>query len=382
MEREAYLVFRRDLFQRMWRDLQPLEDEIEETGRLPASLFLLLGELRLWGLLVPSEYGGLGLSVRQYLPILAELSKIHGAIRVVVHVHNSMAHAISDVASEEHRTTLLPGVATGEKSVAFALTEPDHGTGADIGTRAVLRDDTFYISGRKHLITNSDFASHFIVFARTDPAQGAHGISALIVERTAPGLLIESLPETMGCRGGEHGLLTFDNVPASRSQVLGTEGHGLDQMESILEISRVFVAASSLGTAERALDLSLARSRERVTFGRPIADRPAIQRYLSEMAMDVYALRLMLLDCAERWDRGERIPAQASLTKEFGLEAVARVTDRALLVFGGIGYTRAHSIERLYRDARLNWFEEGTPSIQYAVAAQAILAGLWKQDDW
>jgi alkylation response protein AidB-like acyl-CoA dehydrogenase len=137
-----------------------------------------------------------------------------------------------------------------------------------------------------------------------------------------------------------------------------------------------------LGTAERALDLSLARSRERVTFGRPIADRPAIQRYLSEMAMDVYALRLMLLDCAERWDRGERIPAQASLTKEFGLEAVARVTDRALLVFGGIGYTRAHSIERLYRDARLNWFEEGTPSIQYAVAAQAILAGLWKQDDW
>jgi alkylation response protein AidB-like acyl-CoA dehydrogenase len=137
----------------------------------------------------------------------------------------------------------------------------------------------------------------------------------------------------------------------------------------------VFVAASSLGTAEHALELSVQRAKERVTFKKPIAERQAIQRYLAEMATDVYALKLMLEDVADRWDRGERIPAQASMTKLFGLEAVGRVTDRALLVFGGIGYTRAHRIERLYRDARLNWLEEGTPTIQQLVIARQLVDG-------
>jgi alkylation response protein AidB-like acyl-CoA dehydrogenase len=382
MREGEYRAFRAKLFGQMWRDLDPLSAQVEESGQIPMEVLRpILTQTRLWGAVTPAEYGGLGLTIRQYLPIIAELSKIHGGIRALVHVHNSMAHAITAVGSEEQRTSLLPGVALGTKSVAFALTEPDHGSGADVGTRAVFADGEFRITGTKHLITNSDFASHFIVFAKTDTT-GVDRVTAFLVERNAQGLAIDPLPETLGCRGGEHGRLTFAEVTVSPTSILGREGRGLEQMEEILEISRVLVAASSLGTAERALELSLTRARERVTFGKPIAQRQAVQRYLTEMAMDVYALREMLKDCAAKWDRGQRIPAEASLTKEFGLEAVGRVTDRALLVFGGIGYTRAHPIERLYRDARLNWLEEGTPTIQYSVAARAVLEGKWGRDDW
>lgn len=383
MNDTEYTTFRDELFKRLWDEIAPFEQEIEEHEHIPKEkVFPLLRDMGAWGLLIPEEYGGAGLTVRQYLPVISELSKIHGGIRAVVHVHNSMAHAISDLANDAQKQEILPGAATCERSVSFALTEPDHGTGADLGTTASRDGDQYVINGRKWLITNSDFASHFIVFAKTNPDAGERGVSAILVERDTPGFSIEPLPETMGCKGGEHGLLTFEDVRVPVSNVLGEEGAGVSQMEEALEISRVFVAASSLGTAERAFELSLEHAKKRVTFGKPLAQRQAIQRYLAEMATDIYALRLMLTDCADRWDRHQRIPAEASMCKEFGLEAVGRVTDRALLIFGGIGYTRAHSIERLYRDARLNWLEEGTPTIQYMVAARRFLEGHTWDDEW
>jgi alkylation response protein AidB-like acyl-CoA dehydrogenase len=179
----------------------------------------------------------------------------------------------------------------------------------------------------------------------------------------------------LGCKGGEHGLLTFQDVQVPTSALVGEPGQGNEHLERALEVSRVFIAASSLGTAQYALDLSLEHASKRVTFGKPIAERQAVQRYLAEMATDVYALRHVLTDAARKWDRGQRIPLEASLCKLFGLEAVGRVTDRALMVHGGIGYTRKSKVERLYRDARLNWLEEGTPTIQYLVAARELVAG-------
>jgi alkylation response protein AidB-like acyl-CoA dehydrogenase len=376
MEQAAYEVFRRELFEVIWRDLDPLEEEIESSEALPYDrLMPLLREMRAFGLTIPEEYGGVGLTMAQYLPILGEFAKVQGGIRVVVHVHNSMAHALWELGDEVQRKAILPGCADGTKSVAFALTEPDHGSGADLGTTIVRDGDDYVINGRKWLITNSDFASHFIVFGKTDPDAGENGVSAVLVERDRPGLSIQALPETMGCKGGQHGLLTFTDVRVPVANLLGEEGRGLAQMEQALEISRVFIAATSLGTAERALELSVQQAKARTTFGKPLAARQGIQRYLAEMATDVYALRNMISDAAEKWDRGLRIPAEASMCKLFGLEAVGRVTDRALLVFGGIGYTRAHPIERLYRDARLNWLEEGPPTIQYMVAAGALLNG-------
>lgn len=371
-----YETFKKEIFAAIWRDLDPFEQEIEDNEHVPhEKVDPLLRKMGAFGLLMPKRYGGVGLSTSQYLPILAEFSKIQGGIRVLMHVHNTVAHGLIEVLDEERKQALFPDVAIGKKSIAFGLTEPDHGTGMDIGTTAVRDGNHYVINGRKWLITNSDIASHFMVICKTDPKAGVRGISSILVDRDTPGFTITPLPETMGCKGGEHGQLDLVNVRVPITSVVGREGEGLTQMEELLEISRVFIAATSLGTAERAFELSLAFSRKRVTFGKPIAERQAIQRYLAEMATDIYALRGMIFDAAAKWDQGRRIPAEASMCKLFGLEAVGRVTDRALLVHGGIGYTRAHPIERLYRDARLNWLEEGPPTIQIAVAAREFLSG-------
>ncbi|PXY35489.1 acyl-CoA dehydrogenase family protein [Prauserella flavalba] len=367
-----YQRLAKQIHRAIWDDLDPLEQRIEDEERIPYDIVLpVLRDAGAFGLLVPREYGGKGLSIRQYLPLLAEFAKIQGGIRVIVHVHNSFAHALSEIGNDAQKAAILPGAVTGEKSVAFALTEPDHGTGADLGTTAARDDGGYVLNGRKWLITNSDLASHFLVFAKT----GTGEVSALLVERDSPGFTIEPLPETMGCKGGEHGVLTFENVRVPASALVGSEGEGQEHLERALEISRVFIAASSLGTSERALELSLAHARSRVTFGKPIGQRQAVQRYLAEMGTDIYALRGMLADAARKWDEGRRIPAESAMVKQFGLEAVGRVTDRALLVHGGIGYTRRHPVERLYRDARLNWLEEGPPTVQYLVAARELLSG-------
>jgi alkylation response protein AidB-like acyl-CoA dehydrogenase len=371
MDAASYEDFRREIVGAIWRDLAPLETEIEDTEHIDNErLFPLLREMRAFALTLPESHGGLGLTMSQYVPILAEFAKVHGGIRALVHVHNSMAHAVADLATEAQRDELLPGFAEGTLSPAFALTEPDHGTGADVGTTAVVDGDDYVINGRKWLITNANFASHFMVICKVQDRP-----SVILVERDRRGFERESLPELMGCKGGAHEQLTFTDVRVPRRNLLGEEGRGLEHMEETLEISRVLVAASSLGTAERALELSVEFAKERVTFGRPIGERQAVQRYLAEMAVDVQALRLLLEDATRKYDAGSRIPAEASIAKLFGLEAVGRVTDRALLVHGGIGYTRRHSIERLYRDARLNWLEEGTPTIQQLVIARQLLTG-------
>jgi alkylation response protein AidB-like acyl-CoA dehydrogenase len=379
VEQQAYEALRARIFDTIWTTLDPLERQIEDTETLPYDVLMpALREVGAFGLLVPTEYGGSGLTIRQYLPIIAEFAKIQGGIRVVVHVHNSFAHALSEIGSEQQRRQILPGVAEGTSSIAFALTEPDHGTGADLGTTATRDGGDYVLNGRKWLITNSDFATHFIVLAKTSPRE----VSAILVDRDTPGFVIEPMPETMGCKGGEHGALTFTDVRVPVGNLIGAEGEGSQHLERALEVSRVFIAASSLGTAQRALELSLEHAQQRVTFGKPIGERQAVQRYLAEMATDVHALRYMIDDAAAKWDAGRRIPAEASMCKLFGLEAVGRVTDRALLVFGGAGYTRKHPIERLYRDARLNWLEEGTPTIQHLVTARQFLDGYWWDDEF
>jgi alkylation response protein AidB-like acyl-CoA dehydrogenase len=372
MDDHGYNKIRDRIFSAIWDELEPLATRIEDEERIPYDIVIpILRRVGALGLLIPEKFGGSGLTVSQYLPIIAEFSKVHGGIRVLVHVHNSFAHALSQFGNARQCETILPKAVDGQYSVSFALTEPDHGTGSDLGTTATREATHYVINGRKWLITNSDIASHFLVFAKTSSLQ----TSLLIVERDAPGFTIEPLPETMGCKGGEHGLLTFIDVRVPSDALIGEEGKGESYLERALEVSRVFIAASSLGVAERSLELALQHAQSRVTFGKPLASRQAIQRYLSEMAIDIYALRLLLADAASKCDQGRRIPAEASMCKQFGLEAVGRVTDRALLIFGGIGYTRHHPIERLYRDARLNWLEEGTPTIQYRVIAKELIGG-------
>ena len=238
MDARAYVKLRARLFDALWRDLAPLAEETERTGRMPHDrVWSALREMNVLGLLVPETYGGSALTISQYVPVIAEFAKVHGGIRALVHVHNSFAHAVGEHGTEQQRAQLLPGVACGDLSIAFALTEPDHGTGLDLGTTARRADGSYVIDGRKWLITNSDFASHFIVLARTGESR-ADALSAILVDRGSPGLTIEPLAETMGCIGGQHGLLTFRGVRAPVESVLGgIAGRGEHQLEHALEIS-------------------------------------------------------------------------------------------------------------------------------------------------
>jgi alkylation response protein AidB-like acyl-CoA dehydrogenase len=370
-EYQAYL---QDVKEFLWHEIDPLVPQIERDEFIPfEALRPRLRAHHLFDCLVPEAYGGLGLTTAQYAPVLKELAKIHGGLRAMLHVHNSSVHLI-ETGRPEQCQRYLPRMATGDLLVCFALTEPDSGSGVDSKTRAVRQGDNYLLNGRKHLITNAREADLFAVFCFTTDASGEkRAFSVLLVERGMPGFTIESMAPTMGCAGASHDLLSFENVPVPAENVLGREGLGSEQLLAFLEISRVFIAVAALGTAERALELSVEWAKQRITFGKPIASRQAVQGYLAEMATDIYALRHIILDALRKYDVGQRIPEESSMCKLFGLEAVGRVTDKALLVHGGLGYLKSSRIEMLYRDARLNWLEEGTPTIHKLIIARALL---------
>jgi alkylation response protein AidB-like acyl-CoA dehydrogenase len=374
---DEYLAFKRSISEFLWKEVDPLVAQMEETNHIPKEvLFPKFKEKGLFGLIVPEEYGGMGLTTSQYLPILAELSKVSGAIRALIHVHLTAARAVVVYGREEQKRELLPKIATGDLSIAFGITEANAGTGLDNKTAAVKKGDHFILNGEKHLITNADFTRMFMVSCYTKPRElGREAMSALLVALDAPGFTLEPMPHLMGCKGLGHGILTFKDCVVPANNILGKEGQGIEIFLGELEASRVFVAASSMGTAERALELALDYAKKRVTFGKPIAQRESIRSLLADMAMDIYGLRLMLDDVAKKIDEGVQCPLEASITKTHGLETVRRVTDRAMLVFGGRSYLQSYPIERLVRESYLNVLEEGTPSIQRLVTARALLSG-------
>ncbi|MCZ6875961.1 MAG: acyl-CoA/acyl-ACP dehydrogenase [bacterium] len=369
-----YRAYLKDVKDFLWQEIEPLTAQIEQEAFIPfEQLRPKFRQHHLFDCLVPEVYGGLELSTMQYAPVLKELAKVQGGIRAMLHVHNSSVHLIESGRLEQQQA-YLPRMATGDLLVCFGLTEPDSGSGLDSNSYAVRQGDGYVLNGCKHLITNAREADLFAVFCFTQDASGGErAFSVLLVERGMPGFTIEPLAHTMGCVGASHDLLTFENVLVPVENVLGREGMGSEQLLTFLEISRVFIAVAALGTAERALELSVNWAKQRITFGKPIASRQAVQGYLAEMATDIYALRHMVLDALRKYDAGQRIPEEASMCKLFGLEAVGRVTDKALLVHGGIGYLKSSPIEMLYRDARLNWLEEGTPTIHKLIIARVLL---------
>lgn len=353
--------------------LDPITEEIEEQGKLPEDLIKTLSEAGLLSLTLPAEYGGEELSFSDYWPILEEVSKAHGSLRLIVHAGNGFWRMIHNFGTPEQKNKYLPEVARGERYLGFALTEPDTGTGADLKSEARKEGDNWVVNGKKQLISFADFADPFHIFAYTDRSKGHKGVTAFLLERDTPGFEIEYMPLTMGLRGSEHGIFHMENALLPAENILGEVGQGLEISFSFLEISRLSIGVGCLGLAQRSLELAVEFSKERVTFGKSISKRQAVQGYLAEMAMDVYALRSIITDAGIKYDQGIEIPGEASIAKLFGLESLARVTDRGLLVFGGIGYTRQYQMERIYRDARALWFEEGTPTIQKLVIARSLL---------
>ncbi|MFQ5879677.1 MAG: acyl-CoA dehydrogenase family protein [Dehalococcoidia bacterium] len=366
--------YRRALGRFMAEEGEALAEETEATGVLPARLWPLFREAGLFRLTLPRQYGGLGLTPSQYAPLLEEVAHSHGAIRLLVHMWNWISsHGILRYGTEEQRRRYLLPLAQGESHIAFSLTEPGTGTGTDIQTTARREGDIYYLAGEKHLVSYADIARAIQVVAYTDRARRADGITMFLVEKDTPGLTIAPQPEGMGMRGSFHGLLRFKDAPVPARQVLGQEGQGLHIALDILDLSRAFIAISCVGLAQEMFDRSIKYAWRRVTFGKPIAQRQAIQGIIANMDTEIAAGRALTMEVIRHSEAGEDIRADAAKAKLFALRMVGRVSDWALEVHGGLGYLKAMSIERLYRDARALWFEEGSPTIQQMVIAQSAL---------
>jgi alkylation response protein AidB-like acyl-CoA dehydrogenase len=347
---------------------------IESERSVPMALWDELRDRGYLRLAAPRKYGGRGIPFARYVELLELFSMSHASLRMIVHVCNGIWRPMDSHASEEQRQRFVVPQVRGEIKVAFTLTEPTAGTGADIRSRVAREGDTYFLSGEKHLITFGTIADYLLCFARLEGTSGAEGTVALMVPPRGEGVTAEVMSDTMGVRGTDHGHLIFDRAPVPISHRLGEEGDGLAiALSGFLAPSRIAVGITCVGLARRALELALAYAKQRETFGKKIAQRQAIAFRLAEMATDLAAARSLVMEAAQLWETTGGANAESAMAKLFASEMLQRVTDGALQVHGGIGYWSSSPIERVYRDARAQRFEEGTAEIQKTTISRELL---------
>lgn len=342
---------------------------------MPESLWTELRDRGYLRLAAPQEYGGRGLQFSKYLELVELFAMSHASLRMIVHVVNGIWRAIDQLATDEQRKKfVLPQVA-GDIRVAFTLTEPTAGTGADIRSTVVRDGDTYYLTGEKHLITFGVRCDYWLLFARVAGTTGKDGTVALMVDRHSPNVVVKEMSPSMGVRGTDHAHLIFRETPVPVANRLGAEGEGLDvAFGGFLTPSRISVAMTCVGLARRAQELAVEYAKQRVTFGKRLADRQVIAYALAENATDIEAARQLTLYAARQWESGAADALTlSSMAKLNAVDMLTRVTDKALQIHGGIGYFQSSPIERVYRDARAQRFEEGTNEIQKTVIARSVL---------
>lgn len=361
------------------QDVDPIAQQIEEEDRIPEKIVEKMRELGLFGMSVPEEYGGLGLSTLGECVVYEEISRANASLRTRFSTNNGIGSlGILYDGTEEQKMRYLGHIASGKKTIAFALTEPDAGSDASaIKTTAVRQGNEFVINGRKMFITNGAIADLVTVIALTDPEKRAKGgITAFVIEKGTPGFTVGRLEKKMGLRGSTTAELIFEECRVPVSQVIGGEqmvGHGFKTAMRVLDKGRLTLAAASVGMAQKALELAVSYAKERVQFGRPIGEFQLIQGMLAQMASEVFAGRQMMYRTAWEKDQGHPIRMEAAMTKLFCTEMLGRVADLALQVHGGMGYMKEFPIERIYRDARVVRIYEGTSEIQKIVIARELL---------
>ena len=357
--------------------LVPLEAEVAENDAVPAGLIGEMRELGLFGLSIPEEYGGLGLSMSEEVGIVLELGWTSPAFRSVFGTNVGIgSQGIVIDGTPEQKAQWLPKLASGEIIASFALTEPEAGSDAgSLRTSARREGDSYVINGTKRFITNAPHAGIFTLMARTDPNEpGARGVSAFIVERDLPGLSVGRKDRKMGQQGAHTAdvVLVDVRVPAS-SVIGGVPGQGFKTAMKVLDRGRLHLAAVCIGIAERLIEEALTYARGRQQFGQPIAEFQLVQAMLADSRTEAYAARTMVADAAGRYDVGENIATEAACCKYYASEMVGRVADRTVQIFGGAGYIADYPIERFYRDVRLFRIYEGTSQIQQLVIARNML---------
>jgi acyl-CoA dehydrogenase len=358
-------------------ELDPIADQVEEEDRIPDHIVDRMRELGLFGMVIPEEYGGLGLSMLGVTAVMEELSRANLCFRILITTNNGIGSlGLLLAGTEEQKKTHLPRMASGERIGCFCLTEPEAGSdAAAVRTTAVRDEDSYVLHGEKIWITNADIADYFTVMATVDRSLGSKGLTAFWIERETPGLRVGRVEPKMGLHGTQVAEVLFDNCRVPASAVLGREGEGFKLAMRVLDHGRLSIAASSVGAAERLLEAMVEHATTREQFGRPIAGNQAIQWMIADSATEIAAARLLVRDAAAKKDRGERITVECSMAKLFATEMASRVADRAVQVFGGMGYIRGNIAERYFRDLRVYRLYEGTSEIQRLVIARRFLDG-------
>ncbi|MEQ8312583.1 MAG: acyl-CoA dehydrogenase family protein [Gammaproteobacteria bacterium] len=366
-----------DLIERFVRErLVPAEEQLAEEGSLPDNILAEMKELGLFGLTIPEEYGGLGLTMEEEILVAIALGRTSPAFRSIIGTNNGIGSAaVVFNGTEEQKNKYLPKYATGEWISCFCLTEPDAGSdAASLKTTAIRDGDHYVLNGTKRYITNAKVANTFNVMARTNPdIKGARGISSFIVERDTPGITLGPIDKKMGQSGSMTCDVIFEDCRVPADCLIGEEGEGFITAMKVLDRGRLHIAGVSVGVAERLIKDSLEYAMQRKQFGKPIAEQQLIQAMLADSQTETYAAKCMIMETARKRDNGESVSTESSACKLFATEMVGRVADRAVQIHGGAGYMSEYAVERFYRDVRLFRLYEGTSQIQQIIIARNMI---------
>ncbi|MFJ5751989.1 acyl-CoA dehydrogenase family protein [Peribacillus frigoritolerans] len=358
------------------REVEPFAIQIEEEDAIPEHLVEKAKDLGLFGISIPEQYGGIGLNAVGKATVLEQLGRTHNGFVSLISAHTGIGSTgLVKLASEHLKNKYLPEMAAGTKIGAFALSEPGAGSDAtNLATNAEKKGDYWVMNGTKHFITNGPIADVYTVFALTDKDKGAKGgITAFLVERDFPGLTVGKKDKKMGLRGSYTSQVIFEDCIIPEENVIGEVGMGYISALKILGEGRVGLAARAVGSSGKLIELSAKYAKERIQFGKPIADNQAIQWMLADMATETEAARALTMMAAQKIDEGKKVIKEASMAKLFASDVFNRVADKAVQIHGGMGYMAEYPVERFYRDARITKIYEGTNEIQRLIIARNVL---------
>jgi butyryl-CoA dehydrogenase len=356
-------------------EIAPGAKQRDESAQFPRELIPKIAGLGLFGVMVPEEYGGAGLDALSFAIVIEEIACVDAAVALMLASHNSLcAGHILAFGDAKQKSDHLPSLARGEKLGAWALTEPEAGSGAQyLKTRARRIGTEWVLNGDKLYITQGSVAGIYVIMASTEPEHGADGISAFIVERGNPGLETVRVENKLGVRASDTAQIRLEEIRVPEQNLLGGFNHGYRDALAILDGGRIGIGALALGIARAALEASVKYAKERWQFGKPIAEFEAIQWKLADMATDIDAARLLVYRAAELKQKGLSYKRAASEAKLFASEVAARATSQALQIHGGAGYMKDCPVERYFRDAKLCEIGEGTSEIQRIIIAKELL---------
>jgi alkylation response protein AidB-like acyl-CoA dehydrogenase len=357
------------------KHIRPHVMEWDESQHFPIDLFKKLGELGMMGVFVPEEYGGSGFGYFEYVTVISEIARVCGAIGLSIAAHNSLCTGhILAFGSEEQKHNWLPKLASCEWLGAWGLTESNTGSDAmGMNTTAVLDGDHYIVNGSKNFITHGKSGNVAVVMVRTGEKGDSKGISTLVIEKGTPGFTHGKKENKLGMRASETTELIFNDCRVPKENLLGKEGEGFKQAMKVLDGGRISIAALSLGIAKGAFDAAVAYSKERRQFGQPISNFQGIAFKLADMATEIEAAELLIMQAADLKNKHLPVTKQSAMAKYFASEVAVRTATEAVQIFGGYGYTKDFPVEKFYRDAKLCTIGEGTSEIQKIVISREVL---------